>query len=282
MHSKSYRSPSPFAGKNILVIGAGVSSTDICRELGGVANRIWQSSRGGEYDLLASMLTDNCTRVGSVAGFSPLGSTADLGDEDTLPGNVVLSSGDTINEIHHVILATGYHMSYPFLGHLHADTLSPENATETTLVTTGQVTHNLHKDIFYIPDPTLAFVGIPYHVATFSLFEFQAMAVAAIFSGTVTLPVEKEMRKEYKERVKRKGVGRKLHSLRDDEGEIVYAREMMEIVNQGRRDEDKVEGHTKEWFEAYGRRLVRMKERRGWTGKMPDTVGSVEVEEDGI
>ncbi|KAK6008143.1 hypothetical protein QM012_000046 [Aureobasidium pullulans] len=264
-HSKSYRSPAPFAGKNVLVVGAGVSSTDICRELGGVANKVWQSSRGGEYDLLPSMLPDNCTRIGAIAGFSPLASTAELENEDMLPCNVILASGDTINEIHHIILATGYHMSYPFLSHLHADILLPEQASDTTLVTTGQVTHNLHKDIFYIPDPTLAFIGVPYHVATFSLFEFQAMAVAAIFAGTASLPREEEMRIEYVERVKRKGVGRKLHSLRDDEGEIVYAREMMAIVNQGRKKEDWVEGHTEDWFNAYRRRLVRMKERRGWT-----------------
>jgi hypothetical protein len=279
-HSKSYRSPTSFAGKNVLIIGAGVSSTDICRELGDVANEVWQSSRGGEYDLLPSMLPNNCTRIGSIAGFSPLASTSDLGNDDTLPGSILLSSGDTLEDIHHIILGTGYHMSYPFLADLHADGFLPENATETTLVTTGQVTHNLHKDIFYIPDPTLAFIGIPYHVATFSLFEFQAMAVAATYSGTATLPEQEEMRKEYEERVRRKGVGRKLHSLRDDEGEIVYAREMMEIVNQGRREEDKVEGHTKEWFEAYQRRLVRMKERRGWTPKTIDTVGSLEVEEE--
>lgn len=282
MHSKLYRSPSPFAGKNILVIGAGVSSTDICRELGDVANRIWQSSRGGEYDLLPSMLPDNCTRIGSIAGFSSLGSPSELGNDDTLPGSVLLSSGETFNDIHHIILGTGYHMSYPFLAPYHADDLLPEAATPTTLVTTGQVTHNLHKDIFYIPDPTLAFIGVPYHVATFSLFEFQAMAVAAIYSGSATLPEETEMRAEYEERVKRKGVGRRLHSLKDDEGEIVYAKEMMAIVNQGRREEDKVEGHTKEWFEAYKRRLVRMKERRGPTTKTVETAGTVEAEKEAV
>lgn len=258
------------------MIGAGVSSTDICRELGGVANKVWQSSRGGEYDLLPSMLPDNCTRIGAIAGFSPLTSVAELRDEDALPGCVVLSSIDTITNIHHIILATGYHMSYPFLSHLHADNSLPNQASETTLVTTGQVTHNLHKDIFYIPDPTLAFIGVPYHVATFSLFEFQAMAVAAVFAGSANLPSEKEMREEYEERVKRKGVGRKLHSLKDDEGEIVYAREMMAIVNQERKEEDKVEGHTKEWFEAYRRRLVRMQERRGWTSTRKEGVVSVD------
>ncbi|KEQ72465.1 FAD/NAD(P)-binding domain-containing protein [Aureobasidium namibiae CBS 147.97] len=282
MHSKLYRSPSPFAGKNVLVIGAGVSSTDICRELGDVANKIWQSSRGGEYDLLPSMLPENCTRIGSIAGFSSLGSPSELGHDDTLPGSVLLSSGETINDVHHIILGTGYHMSYPFLAPYHADNLLPEAATPTTLVTTGQVTHNLHKDIFYIPDPTLVFIGVPYHVATFSLFEFQAMAVAAIFSGSATLPEEKQRRDEYEERVKRKGVGRRLHSLKDDEGEIVYAKEMMEIVNQRRREEDKVEGHTKEWFEAYKRRLVRMKERRGPAAKTVETVGAVEAEKDEV
>ncbi|KAG9661874.1 FAD/NAD(P)-binding domain-containing protein, partial [Aureobasidium melanogenum] len=220
-HSKSYRSPAPFAGKNVLVIGAGVSSTDICRELGGVADKVWQSSRGGEYDLLPSMLPDNCTRIGAIAGFSPLTSTANFRDEDTLPGNVILTSNDIITDVHHIILATGYHMSYPFLSHLHADNLLPSQASDTLLVTTGQVTHNLHKDIFYIPDPTLAFIGVPYHVATFSLFEFQAMAVAKVFAGHASLPGEEEMRKEYEERLERKGVGRKLHSLKDDEGEIV-------------------------------------------------------------
>lgn len=83
------------------------------------------------------------------------------------------------------------------------------------------------------------------------------------------------MRSEYEERVKRKGVGRKLHSLRDDEGEIMYAREMMAIVNQGRKEEDMIEGHTKEWFEAYQRRLVRMQERRGWTSTTKEIVGPV-------
>ncbi|KAG9758781.1 hypothetical protein KCU73_g3723, partial [Aureobasidium melanogenum] len=124
------------------------------------------------------MLPDNCTRIGAIAALSPLASTTELENEDTLPGNVVLTSNDTITDLHHIILATGYYMSYPFLSHLHADNLLPSQAPDTVLVTTGQVTHNLHKDIFYIPDPTLAFIGVPYHVATFSLYEFQAMAVA--------------------------------------------------------------------------------------------------------
>ena len=33
IHSKQYRSPGKYGGQNVLVIGAGVSALDICREL---------------------------------------------------------------------------------------------------------------------------------------------------------------------------------------------------------------------------------------------------------
>jgi len=213
--------------------------------------------------LLPSMLPKNCTRVGGIASFCTLISTSLLNDDEPIPSSVILSSGEELKNIHHVILATGYHMSYPFLPHLHNDNATPEHANEEILVTTGQITHNLHKDIFYIPDPSLAFIGVPYHVATFSLFEFQAMCVAAIFSGSSSLPGQQEMRKEHVEKIARRGVGRAFHSLKDDEGEIAYVRDMVGIVNQGKKEGEKVEGHSKEWFEAYGRRLVRMKETRG-------------------
>ncbi|TVY71509.1 Flavin-containing monooxygenase ustF2, partial [Lachnellula suecica] len=45
-HSKSYRKPDEFKDQNILLIGAGVSSMDIARELSKFAKNIYQSSRG--------------------------------------------------------------------------------------------------------------------------------------------------------------------------------------------------------------------------------------------
>ena len=276
-HSKGYRSPDFFAGKNVLLIGAGVSSTDIARELGPVARKIYQSSRGGEYDLTSSLLPENGQRVGAVASFEldNNGSTIEA-DGGTLPVVVKLTSGEEIKDLHHIILATGYHMSYPFLRDLHADSIAPEAASPTTLVTTGQITHNLHKDIFYIPDSSLAFIGVPYHVATFSLFEFQAIALAAVYSGSADLPTESEMRGEYNERLRRKGAGRAFHSLKDDEGEIKYVKEMMAIVNQKRSESNKVEGHTKKWLDAYQRRLLRLEKLRG---QKQDVVTKGEVQD---
>ena len=40
MHSKGYRDPSNFDGQNVLLVGAGVSSTDIAKELAAHARSI--------------------------------------------------------------------------------------------------------------------------------------------------------------------------------------------------------------------------------------------------
>jgi len=110
--------------------------------------------------------------------------------------------------------------------------------------------HNLHRDIFYIPDPTLAFIGVPFYTATFSFFEYQAIALAAVFSGRAWLPGEEEMRKEYAQRVERKGLGRAFHDMKGEEVEYVkvlvdWINEQAEVTGGG-----KVEGHSREWMEG--------------------------------
>ncbi|RDW64791.1 hypothetical protein BP6252_10442 [Coleophoma cylindrospora] len=128
---------------------------------------------------------------------------------------------------------------------------SPEEADEQVLVTDGLQMHNLHKDIFYIADPSIAFIGVPYHVATFSLFEYQAMAIAAVYSGKSTLPSQPEMRNEYNKKVKEKGVGRVFHSLKGED--VNYANELISWINPGivASGGKAVEGHLEEWKAQY-------------------------------
>lgn len=173
-HSKQYRKPDDFAGQNVLLIGAGVSSVDIARDLGTTARAVFQSSRGGAYDLPSHLLPENGIRVGGIESFDSLESAVPSSD-GSIPATVTLKSGEKLCDIHKVVICTGYHVSLPFLRQFHADDTPVEDADPFTLVTNGQVTHNLHKDIWYIADPTLSFIGVPFHVATFSLFEFQAM-----------------------------------------------------------------------------------------------------------
>jgi len=298
IHSKQYRDPQRYHGKNIIVLGGSIAAADIIKELcaAGAANVYGAPGvdlRG--CALPRSMIHPDVRGVSGVDCFSLLeapvvnhdhhthSSRTDDMAEEPVPGTVTFKDGRTLTSIHHVILATGYVVSYPFLPHLTSDTIparSPDHTNNTksvgnNLVVTaeGVVTHNLHKDIFYIPDPTLAFVGVPTHVATFSLFDFQAQAVARVFAGTAApLPTEEEMRREYNERVQQRGLYRTFNSLYWEEREIKYVKSLVEMVNgpdngmgrarhDGREGEDSegkakdrqgpMMGHSAEWLRAY-------------------------------
>lgn len=207
------------------------------------------------------MLPENGYRVDEVVSYDAPGSSgsSSLAPSEAIPATVTLKSGQKLCDIHHVILCTGYHLILPFLPQLHSDATPAKAADETVLVTDGTQFHNLHKDIFYISDPTLVFVGVPFFTATFTLFEFQAMVVAKVFSGQARLPSEKAMRSEYRSRVATKGYGKAFHSLRDREAE--YVEELLAWVNHdleqgGRR---KLPGHTQQWHAAKEQQVQRIK-----------------------
>jgi hypothetical protein len=206
------------------------------------------------------MLPENGYRVDEVISYDPPTSKShDLAPYAPIPAQVTLKSGKKICDIHNVILCTGYHLTLPFLPHLHSDGTPVERADETVLVTDGTQFHNLHKDIFYISDPSLAFVGVPFFTATFTLFEFQAMVVAKVFSGQAKLPSKEEMRAEYNERLKVRGYGKPFHSLRNMEAE--YVDELLAWINlhlqvSGRRA---LLGHTDKWHVAKEEQMERLK-----------------------
>ncbi|KAK4182508.1 hypothetical protein QBC35DRAFT_509864 [Podospora australis] len=266
IHSKQYRNPEKYRDQNVVILGAGVSSSDICRELSGVGKQTYQSVRGGQYDLPVTMLPDNAKRVPEITRFV-LGETATqkaLEGKDPIPGRIILKDGAVLKDIHQVVVATGYITSYPFLSQLHSDEADVTEAGENIVVTSdGNMAHNLHKDIFYISDPTLAFIGVPYHVATFSLFDFQAQVLARVFSGKSRLPPQEEMRKEYTARVKRKGLGRAFHSLHAEDHEVEYVNELVAWVNEGVLqgvEGDLMQGHTEEWLEGYNELKEEMRD----------------------
>lgn len=153
-------------------------------------------------------------------------------------------------------------MFLPFLRQYHDDGTPVHEANSTVLVTDGTQIHNLHKDIFYIPDPSLILIGIPFFTATFSLFEFQAMAVAAVLSGKATLPTAEEMRREYQDRLQKKGTGKVFHSLKDRE--VEYVNELVDWINKdgARVGAQPVEGHTRAWPVANIDRIEKMRQMR--------------------
>ncbi|KIW21428.1 hypothetical protein PV08_02008 [Exophiala spinifera] len=248
-HSKSYRNPRGFENQTVLLIGGSASSIDIAREVGPVAKKVYQSTRGGFMDTPESWLPPNGVRVPGIASFGELKGTTSDGT-GAIDGKVTLVDGQVLEGIDRVVVATGYHFTLPFFPkEFHRDDVPREEADNKILVTDGTMLHNLHKDIFYIPDPTLAFTGVPFYTATFSLFEFQAIAIAAVFSGQARTPTKEEMLAQYQEGIKEKGYGKPFHTLVGQD--VQYAKELMEWVNLGRDPSTKkTDGYSAEWIAA--------------------------------
>lgn len=266
MHSKSYRSPTEFKDQNVLLVGAGVSSLDIAKELDGVANRSYQSSRGGIFDLDPSLLPSNSERVGGLQEFRlDEGKSVDdtLEANAPIPGTIHLADGRILTDIHQVILASGYQTTYPFLKSLESDSIPVEEADDKILITADKcVTHNLHKDIFYIPKPTLSFVGVPYYTSTFSMFDFQAEIVARVYAGLATLPSEDAMKAEHRHRKVTGGKGKAFHSLLSNQ--VEYMNDNLAWVNKDVESKGvpPMRGVDEDWyralekFKAMSRRLL--------------------------
>jgi hypothetical protein len=209
------------------------------------------------------MLPPNAARIGEIESFilkeehgTPEGQ---LLNHEPIPSIIKLKSGEDLCNIHTIIVCTGYHITLPFLLPYHEDHTPAAEASDTVLVTDGTQIHNLHKDIFYIQDPSLIFVGVPYFTATFTLFEFQALTVTAVLSGKADLPSKNSMQREYRDRLERKGIGKGFHSLRGQE--VEYVNELLEWINADveKRGGRRVEGHSDLWHVAKDDQIERFK-----------------------
>lgn len=265
MHSKSFRSSEGYEGKvgftqrkeerfpiltllkNVLLIGGGVSSVDIAREISPVAKHVYQSTRNGAFNIPATALPGGTSRIEEVISFDV--ASSGMSSDKHMPLVANLISGQTLHDIDIIVLCTGYQMVLPFLPQYNEPGIPATSVNDSAIVTDGTQFHNLHHDVFYIPDPTLAFVGVSFYTATFTLFEFQAIAVAALFSGISQLPSTESIRQEYRNRVKEKGYGRSFHSLKGEEE--AYVKNLIEWVNAGRVHHglSLIEGHTWAWVE---------------------------------
>ena len=80
-----------------------------------------------------------------------------------------------------MIICTGYEYSFPFLS-----TACREDGLHLTW--SEKHVQPLYKQLFHAQRPELAFVGLPWSVVPFPMFEVQAKLLAAVYSGKVQLP----------------------------------------------------------------------------------------------
>jgi len=194
-HSHSYREPSRYAGKTVIVLGASASGVDISLELSGVAETVYLSHNHALP--LPSTLPPNLTQRAGVVRLKD-------GTEDVF----VLKDGTEI-QADAIVFCTGYQYTYPFL--------DPSCGLE---VRDNQVTP-LYRHLVHARHPTMCLPGIPFKVAPFPCMDVQVRYFVSTISGGATLPPPATLLASLEE--DRKGVEalgrppRHLHMLEDQQ-----------------------------------------------------------------
>lgn len=164
IHSHNYREPSPYAGSRVVVLGASASGLDIMLELAPYAKEILLS-----HNLpvpVPSDLPSNVRQVRGVVAASENGFI--FGDGTSAEADVIL-------------YCTGYEYTFPFL------------TKECNVTIEDNVVKPLYKHLIHSAFPSLAFIGIPFQICPFPLFDFQVQYFVASIAGRLTLPSPGEM-----------------------------------------------------------------------------------------
>ena len=159
LHAHNYRNKSPFAGQRVALWGTAASGADLSREIAQVAETVYWC--GHLFADIAPAVQDGITLSHPPAAF-------------TGANTLQLESGQTV-EIDTFIYCTGYEYQFPFL---------PDGIIS---VDDNRI-FPLYLDIVPPTHPTLGFIGIPYLVVPFPLFDLQARWFTGLLKGDVALP----------------------------------------------------------------------------------------------
>ncbi|KAG5891240.1 hypothetical protein JTB14_004355 [Gonioctena quinquepunctata] len=174
IHSHNYRKPDVYNNKKVLIIGAGPSGLDIGKLVAAVAEKVTLSHRSELHPLVKL--------PGNVV-FKP--------EVECFKEKTVIFKDGSEEDIHAVILCTGYIYSYPFLSH------DCEIRVENNWV------KYLYKQMINIKHPTMAFIGIPFRIFPFPVFGVQVRFFLAYLEGKISITEEKMM-EEVSEYMKKK------------------------------------------------------------------------------
>ncbi|CAH1101681.1 unnamed protein product [Psylliodes chrysocephalus] len=168
LHSHSFRSPVPFADKRILTIGAGPSGLDVTLHLSKCAKQVYFSHHSTQA--AKTIFPSNVQHKPDVKGIL---------NEKTI--EFVDGSSCDIDVI---LFCTGYRYNFPFLHE------------SCGIIVDNNYVQPLYKHMIHMEKPTMCFIGIPFHVCTFQMFDLQARFFCNYLSGSMLLPSTEEMRKQ--------------------------------------------------------------------------------------
>ncbi|KII86697.1 hypothetical protein PLICRDRAFT_55612 [Plicaturopsis crispa FD-325 SS-3] len=224
-HSRQYRRPEPYANETVLIIGAATSGGEISRDINTHARKVYQSIRVNNFPIQTTAphyslsiflrrLPANTTLIGAIKRFHPLNDHSSGISE----GRIELENGTVITGVDRIIFSTGYRYTFPYLPQYHNSSIGI-NDTATggaiqPLVTDGSHVRSLHLDLFYIEEPTIAFLTRP-----FGLAEYWAVALAKVWDNKAKLPSTSELWRIHWGHVKSQGgYGKHFQFLGADKG----------------------------------------------------------------
>uniref|UniRef100_A0A8C2BW65 Flavin-containing monooxygenase n=1 Tax=Cyprinus carpio TaxID=7962 RepID=A0A8C2BW65_CYPCA len=167
MHSHDYRTAEPFAGKSVVLLGAGLSGLDIAMELSNVEAQVILSH--GQQPL-------TCPLPPGVQQAPPVTSVLD-------DGTLEFKNGErTKAEV--FLFCTGYNFTFPFLD------------KKVGVKVQEHLVWPLYK--FLIPPayPSLFIVGICRAICPFPHFHIQSQFMLSVLDGSFRLPSPEEMEKD--------------------------------------------------------------------------------------
>jgi len=202
VHSKTYRTPLLYKNKKILIIGNSASGKDLTTDLlSSVHLPIYQSRRSPSR-------WDGSTPPPGVAWKPVI-------KKYLSSGRIVFEDDTYLDDIDTVIYCTGYQPSFPFWN-------VKNNGSEIWDYGKRKLVKNyLHT--FFQGFETLGIVGMP-RVLTFRSFEYQAIALARLWSGRQArdLPDLEEQERWESERTElREREGKKFHDIEWETGETL-------------------------------------------------------------
>ncbi|KAF8842361.1 FAD/NAD(P)-binding domain-containing protein [Paxillus ammoniavirescens] len=186
LHSMWYRGPERFAGRTVVIVGAGASGLDAVRQVGSVAAKVYQSVR--QQSEIASDLVE------AKPGISKF--TAE---------GVVFSDGSVASDVDSVILATGYELLFPFLQAGGVVEVRPEahRLDGDNLITNLRYLFPLHQHIFSLspsyPVNALAFIGLPELVQNCPSDTAQSIFAAHVIANPRLLASREELLQQLKD-----------------------------------------------------------------------------------
>ncbi|CAN6856797.1 unnamed protein product [Brassica oleracea] len=174
MHSHNYRIPEPFKDQVVVLIGNSASAVDISRDIAGHAKEVHVAGRSNPADTFIKQ-----------PGYSNLWMHSMI-ERVNKDGSVVFQNGQTIL-VDVIMHCTGYKYHFPFL------------ETNGSVTIDDNRVGPLYKHVFP-PElaPWLSFIGIPWQVVPFPLFELQSKWIAGVLSGRIMLPSKEDMMEDIK------------------------------------------------------------------------------------